>query len=79
MSVSSHVKVYTKTPIWNESWVVRNVPSHAKLSVAVKDKDDVTNDNIGKFQVSVTENPISKHIMRDGKERGQFFLEVKLN
>ncbi|CAF2383749.1 unnamed protein product [Rotaria sp. Silwood2] len=43
----------TLTPVWNENWLVRNVPRQAKLSVKLFDKDDdtINDDYIGNFEL----------------------------
>jgi len=44
----------TPTPTWeDEKWIVRNIPSNAKLSVKIYDKDDdkILDDYIGGFEI----------------------------
>ena len=47
--------VNTLNPVWDEDWIVRNVPPNAKLSVEIYDKDDgkFGDDYIGKFQIDL--------------------------
>lgn len=41
------------------------------------DKDSVYDDLIGQFQIDIADNPSSVRIMRNGKEQGHFFLQVR--
>ena len=75
----STVKQNTLSPVWNETWRVKNVPSTADLRVEVMDKDEgVTDDYIGKFTVSVT--PGTKEVEIEGSvfkiARGTFWIKV---
>ena len=75
----STVKQKTLSPVWNETWRVKNVPSTADLRVEVMDKDEgVTDDYIGKFTVSVT--PGTKEVEIEGTvfkiARGTFWIKV---
>jgi hypothetical protein len=75
----STVKQNTLSPVWNEIWRVKNVPSTADLRVEVMDKDEgVTDDYIGKFSVSVT--PGTKEVEIEGTvfkiARGTFWIKV---
>jgi hypothetical protein len=74
------VQVGTLKPVWNEIWKLKNVPTHATLSVKVLDKDDgmITDDYIGKFETSVTAG--AKELEIQGplfkRSRGTFWLKV---
>lgn len=70
----------TASPVWNETWKVKNVPSTASLEVRVMDKDNdaITDDYIGKFETSVSagtkEVEIEGPILR--RNRGTMWLKV---
>lgn len=78
----STVKPNTLTPVWDEYWNVKNVPSTAKLQVQVLDKDDgsITDDFIGSFETDVA--PGAKDVsivgptLRRSAGRGTFWLKV---
>ncbi|KAJ7684290.1 hypothetical protein DFH06DRAFT_969484 [Mycena polygramma] len=81
ISFVSTVKVNTLAPVWNEMWMVKNVPKHANLAVEVLDKDDGAkrDDYIGKFSVSVSEG--AKEAVIDGplfrRAGGTFWLKIE--
>ncbi|KAL0577670.1 hypothetical protein V5O48_004318 [Marasmius crinis-equi] len=82
ISFVSTVKVDTLTPVWNEVWRVKNVPTTADLHVEVLDKDLGTphDDYIGKFKVSVA--PGAKEVEIEGplfrrNNRGTFWLKIE--
>lgn len=65
--------------MWNELWLVKNVPVTAVLNVQVLDKDNgPTDDYIGNFSISVSagakeaeiEGPVLK------RTKGTFWLKV---
>ena len=71
----------TLTPVWNELWHVKNVPTTAQLNIEVLDKDNgPTDDYIGRFHCDVSagtkeleiESTLSK------RKRGMFWLKVPL-
>ncbi|CAF4583201.1 unnamed protein product, partial [Rotaria sp. Silwood2] len=70
----------TLTPIWNEQWLVRNVPRTAKLSVRLFDKDDNTvSDNcIGNFELALLPTNHRSIEIRNslGKVQGTFELSI---
>lgn len=76
----STVKPNTLTPVWNELWSIKNVPSSATLQVQVLDKDDgsITDDYIGSFETSVSAG--AKELTIEGatlrRSRGTFWLKV---
>ncbi|THU91395.1 hypothetical protein K435DRAFT_780765 [Dendrothele bispora CBS 962.96] len=88
ISFVSTVQPHTLTPVWNELWRIRNVPSTADLVVEILDKDvgAPRDDYIGKFKVSV--NPGAKECEIEGpaldlgkvvglrKDRGTFWLKI---
>lgn len=74
------MKPNTQTPVWNEIWRVKNVPTDADLSVEVLDKDVGAphDDFIGKFKTTVS--PGAKEVEIEGplfrRDRGTFWLKV---
>lgn len=78
----STIKPNTLTPVWDEYWNVRNVPSTATLHVRVLDKDDgqITDDYIGKFVTDITDGAKELNIegpaLRRSSGRGTFWLKV---
>ncbi|KAJ7615120.1 hypothetical protein B0H17DRAFT_1164767 [Mycena rosella] len=80
ISYVSTVQVDTLKPVWNEIWKVKNVPTHASLSVEVMDKDDGAkrDDYIGKFTTSVAAG--AKEAEIDGplfrRSGGTFWLKI---
>ena len=72
----------TLSPVWNEYWKVKNVPSYANLEVEVLDKDDgtITDDIVGHFNTTIApgakELTIESSSLRLGKNRGTFWLKV---
>ncbi|CAF0765085.1 unnamed protein product [Rotaria sp. Silwood1] len=75
----------TSSPKWNdEQWLVRNIPTSAKLFVTIYDKDDVkiTDDYVGLFEI---ENIVNYQAPEDGhniigplnKYRGRFHLFIE--
>lgn len=79
---SSTVKINTLTPVWNETWRVKNVPITSDLYVEVLDKDvgAPIDDYIGKFKTSVAagakEQEIEGPLFR--RDRGTFWLKVRI-
>ncbi|EAU89347.2 hypothetical protein CC1G_03612 [Coprinopsis cinerea okayama7 len=79
----SNVIKNTLSPVWNEVWRVKNVPSTASLRVEVWDKDEgsATDDYIGKSLTSVTaaakELEIEAPSIALRKSRGTFWLKVE--
>jgi len=79
-TLSSSVKGDTLTPVWNEHWKVRNVPTTATLIIEVHDKDMNTpnDDYIGK--ASVTVSPGAKEAVLESqllkRDRGTLWLKV---
>jgi len=66
--------------MWNEEWIIRNVPLNAKLFVTVYDKDNdkINDDYIGKFQIDL--KPITNELIDILGPfdiiRGQFQLSI---
>ena len=67
----------TLSPVWNELWLVKNVPTTAQLNVEVLDKDNgPSDDHIGGFHCDVSagakdfeiESPLLK------RAKGRFWL-----
>ncbi|KZV95886.1 hypothetical protein EXIGLDRAFT_765829 [Exidia glandulosa HHB12029] len=78
---TSSVQTHTLTPVWNEQWHLKNVPSTATLEVKVYDKDDgaVRDDYIGSFKTSLLEGPKEFRIdSSGGHQMGTMWLEVKM-
>ncbi|KAI0689301.1 hypothetical protein BC835DRAFT_261175 [Cytidiella melzeri] len=77
----STVQVNTLTPVWNEYWNVKNVPSIASLHIQVMDKDDgtVTDDYIG--SVDTTLEAGAKELSIEGptirRHRGTLWLKIE--
>ncbi|KIK91666.1 hypothetical protein PAXRUDRAFT_830632 [Paxillus rubicundulus Ve08.2h10] len=79
----SSVQCNTLTPVWNETWQVKNVPTSAALSVVLRDKDEgaLTDDFIGKFETTVY--PGTKEVEIQGpvglrhSKRGTFWLKIE--
>ena len=79
IQIRSTVQPDTLSPVWNELWLVKNVPVTAVLNVQVLDKDNgPTDDYIGNFSISVSagakeaeiEGPVLK------RTKGTFWLKV---
>ena len=76
----STVKPNTLSPVWNETWKIRNVPNTATLHVEVLDKDvgNITDDHIGTFASAVADGAkectIESASLR--RNRGTFWLHV---
>lgn len=76
----SSVQPNTLSPVWNELWKVKNVPSHANLHIEVLDKDNgnITDDYIGNINTTVA--PGAKELTIEGpslrRNRGTFWLKV---
>lgn len=76
----STVKSNTLSPVWNETWRIKNVPSTATLHVQVMDKDNdtPTDDYIGRFQTTISagtkEVEIESPLLR--RSRGNFWFKV---
>ncbi|PFH53526.1 hypothetical protein AMATHDRAFT_54686 [Amanita thiersii Skay4041] len=81
VSFVSTVKRNTLTPVWNELWRIKNVPSSAELHVEVLDKDEgsLTNDFIGSFRTSISTG--AKEVEIEGllfkRTKGTFWLSIK--
>ncbi|KAI0782102.1 hypothetical protein C8Q75DRAFT_728052 [Abortiporus biennis] len=76
----STVKPNTLTPVWNEYWRIKNVPSTAQLRLDVLDKDNgtITDDYIGNAITNVEAG--ARELTLEGasfrKERGQFWIKI---
>ncbi|EDR11076.1 uncharacterized protein LACBIDRAFT_315422 [Laccaria bicolor S238N-H82] len=63
LSFMSMVKQNMLSPMWNEIWCVKNIPSTANLQVKVMDKDEgVTDDYFGKFSIDSTPSQDKHHL-----------------
>ncbi|KDR82162.1 hypothetical protein GALMADRAFT_58979 [Galerina marginata CBS 339.88] len=76
----STVKQGTLSPVWNEVWKLKNVPTTADLVIKIMDKDEglVTDDYIGTVNTSVSagakECEIEGPVFR--RSRGTFWLKI---
>ncbi|RDB19426.1 hypothetical protein Hypma_013524 [Hypsizygus marmoreus] len=81
VSFVSAVKANTLTPVWNETWRVKNVPATADIRVEIMDKDEGAphDDYVGKFKTTVS--PGAKEAEIEGplfrRTRGTFWLKVE--
>lgn len=70
----------TLSPVWNEPWRVRNVPTSAILHITVMDKDEgaMTDDYIGEFETSISEGAKEAEIIGPmfRRDRGTFWLKI---
>lgn len=77
----SSVQSSTLSPVWNETWMVKTVPSTATLSVVVRhaESGSLVDNDIGEFHTIMT--PGSKEVEIVGKHfarnRGTFWLNVR--
>ena len=77
----SSVQAGTLSPVWNEVWRIKNVPTTATIQVDLHDKDNgaPVDDYIGKFSTSVS--PGTREVEIEGplfiKNRGTFWLKVE--
>ncbi|OCB89645.1 C2-domain-containing protein [Sanghuangporus baumii] len=80
ITLVSNVQPNTLTPVWNETWNLKNVPENATLYVEVLDKDEgsVHDDYIGSFTTSVTPGAKEVEIVSTIRKivRGTFWLKV---
>jgi hypothetical protein len=82
LSCRSSVKSNTLTPVWDETWIVKTVPSTATLSVVVREVETgaLVDNDIGVFQTTI--NPGAKEVeivgKRLGRNKGSFWLNVCL-
>jgi hypothetical protein len=77
---TSSVKANTLTPVWNELWHIKNVPTTAKLECQVLDKDPGPYDDvIGQFHCGV--NPGVQELTIKGlishRTKGIFWLKIE--
>ncbi|KAI0081495.1 hypothetical protein K474DRAFT_1688703 [Panus rudis PR-1116 ss-1] len=70
------------SPVWNELWRIRNVPSTAKLHIDVLDKDNgtVTDDYIGTAEVKISSTG-TKELTLEGpslrRNRGTMWVKIE--
>ncbi|KAG2040341.1 hypothetical protein BDR03DRAFT_152374 [Suillus americanus] len=78
VSYTSSVKPNTLSPVWDETWIVKMVPSTATLSVVVREVETgaLLDNDVGVFQTTV--NPGTKEVeivgKRLGRNKGSFWL-----
>lgn len=82
VSLVSTVQPNTLSPVWNETWRVKNVPTTAQLSVQVYDKDNGApiDDYVGKFSTTVSEGAKEVEIQAPAlhiRKRGTFWLKIE--
>lgn len=74
------MKSGTLTPVWNEVWQVKNVPTTAMLSVAIWDKHhkSLVDRSIGKFETTIYPGAKEAEIQSSmhSHNRGTFWLKV---
>ncbi|KAG2131240.1 uncharacterized protein EDB93DRAFT_1094489 [Suillus bovinus] len=81
VSYTSTIKVNTLSPVWDETWMVKMVPSTATLSVVVQEVETgaLVDNDIGTFQTSV--NPGTREVeivgKRSGRKKGSFWLKIE--
>lgn len=80
LQYTSTVKENTLTPVWNETWHIKNVPTTADLEVGVFDKDPGPYDDaIGLFHATVA--PGAKEFAIESlmtkRTKGTFWLEIE--
>lgn len=80
LQYTSTVKENTLTPVWNEIWHIKNVPTTADLEVGVFDKDPGPHDDaIGLFHATIApgarEFGIESLITK--RNKGTFWLEME--
>lgn len=80
LQYTSTVKDNTQTPVWNEIWHLKNVPTTADLKVDVFDKDPGPHDDaIGVFHATLT--PGAKEYAIEGtltkRNKGTFWLDIE--
>lgn len=81
LQYTSTVKENTQSPVWNEVWHIKNVPTTADLEVGVFDKDPGPHDDaIGLFHAAIT--PGAKDYGIEGlitkRAKGTFWLEMEI-
>jgi hypothetical protein len=74
------VKSSTSSPVWDETWIVKQVPRTATLSVVVRHAEtgSLVDNVIGEFQTTITQGAkeaeiVGKHLSQN---RGSFWLNV---
>lgn len=81
ISYVSAVVTNNLNPVWNEIWMIRNVPWDADLNVDVLDKDvgSPRDDLVGKFKTSVTAGAKEMEIesLMTHRKRGTFWLKIE--
>lgn len=80
LQYTSTVKENTLTPVWNETWHVKNVPTTADLEIGVFDKDPGPHDDaIGLFHATI--EPGAREFAIEGlltkRNKGTFWLEME--
>lgn len=69
--------------MWNELWIIKNVPQGATLRVELTDKDNTgaTDDYIGHFETEVSSGEKEHQIVENKlfkRNRGTFRLKVSI-
>ncbi|PCH38492.1 hypothetical protein WOLCODRAFT_64481 [Wolfiporia cocos MD-104 SS10] len=76
----SSVNTGTRSPVWDESWRVKNVPENAALVVEVLDKDskNLTDGYVGHFCTDISSGEKELHIRDKAlkRHRGTFYLAI---
>ncbi|KAG0701564.1 hypothetical protein DFH29DRAFT_925873 [Suillus ampliporus] len=81
VSYTSSVKSNALSPVWDETWMVKNVPSTATLSVVVREAETggLVDIDIGVFQTTITPGAKEAEIVgkRLGQNKGSFWLNIQ--
>lgn len=80
LQYTSTVKENTLTPVWNEIWHIKNVPTTADIEVRVFDKDPGPRDDaIGMFHANVVPGAKEYEIqsLMTKRNKGTFWLEIE--
>lgn len=76
----SSIKLNTLSPVWDETWIVKTVPSTATLSVVVREVESgaLVDNDIGVFRTTVSPGTKEVEIVgkRLGRSKGTFWLNV---
>ncbi|KAG1842314.1 hypothetical protein C8R48DRAFT_737840 [Suillus tomentosus] len=81
VSYTSSIKLNTLSPVWDETWVVKTVPSTATLSVVVREVENgaLVDNDIGVFRTTVSPGTKEVEIVgkRLGRSKGTFWLNIE--
>lgn len=81
VSYTSSIKLNTLSPVWDETWIVKTVPSTATLSVVVREVENgaLVDNDIGVFRTTVSPGTKEVEIVgkRLGRSKGTFWLNIE--